>query len=72
MPEGTVKWFNARKGYGFITTDTEADQDIFVHYSNIDGDGYKSLTENETVKFDIVEGEKGLRAENVQLNKEAF
>ena len=63
MPEGTVKWFNQRKGYGFIST---ADgQDIFVHYSNISGEGFKSLVEGDAVSFDIIEGEKGPRAENV-------
>ena len=63
MSDGIVKWFNARKGYGFVTTDDG--RDIFVHYASISGDGYKTLTEGETVSFDIVEGEKGLRAENV-------
>jgi CspA family cold shock protein len=63
MPDGKVKWFNPRKGYGFIAT---ADgRDVFVHYSSISGDGYKSLVEGDPVSFDIVEGEKGLRAENV-------
>ncbi len=63
MAEGTVKWFNPRKGYGFIA-DKEG-RDIFVHYASISGEGYKTLNEGETVSFDIVEGEKGLRAENV-------
>ena len=63
MPEGKVKWFNTRKGYGFI--ETGDGNDIFVHFSSIAGDGYKTLTEGDTVSFDIVEGEKGLRAENV-------
>jgi CspA family cold shock protein len=63
MSDGKVKWFNPRKGYGFIAT---ADgRDIFVHYSSISGDGYKTLVEGDPVTFDIVEGEKGLRAENV-------
>jgi CspA family cold shock protein len=63
MSEGTVKWFNQRKGYGFIST---ADgRDIFVHYTNISGDGFKTLTEGDVVSFDIVDGEKGPRAENV-------
>ncbi len=63
MPEGKVKWFNTRKGYGFISS---ADgPDIFVHYSNISGDGYRTLNEGDAVSFDVVEGEKGLRAENV-------
>ena len=63
MSEGTVKWFNPRKGYGFIATSDG--QDIFVHYANIVGDGYKTLVEGDAVSFDVVEGEKGLRAENV-------
>ena len=63
MPEGTVKWFNPRKGYGFIATPDG--RDIFVHYASIAGDGYKTLAEGDPVTFDIVEGEKGLRAENV-------
>jgi CspA family cold shock protein len=63
MAEGTVKWFNPRKGYGFIA-DKEG-RDIFVHYASISGEGYKTLNEGETVSFDVVEGEKGLRAENV-------
>jgi len=63
MLEGTVKWFNQRKGYGFISA---ADgRDIFVHYSNISGEGFKTLVEGDMVNFDIVEGEKGPRAENV-------
>ncbi len=63
MSDGKVKWFNPRKGYGFIAG--PEDRDIFVHYSNISGDGYKTLVEGDEVAFDIVEGEKGLRAENV-------
>ena len=63
MVEGKVKWFNPRKGYGFIGTDDG--RDVFVHYSSIAGDGFKSLDEGDTVQFDIVEGEKGLRATNV-------
>ena len=64
MSEGTVKWFNPRKGYGFIAT--EEGQDIFVHYASITGDGYKTLSEGDEVSFEVSEGEKGLRAENVQ------
>ena len=63
MSDGNVKWFNAKKGYGFIATDDG--RDIFVHYSSISGQGYKSLDEGDEVSFDIVEGEKGPRAENV-------
>ncbi len=63
MPEGKVKWFNPQKGYGFIST--EDGRDIFVHFSNISSDGFKSLKEGTPVSFEIVEGEKGLRAEKV-------
>jgi CspA family cold shock protein len=63
MPEGTVKWFNSRKGYGFIAT--AEGNDVFVHYSSITSDGYKTLAEGDAVSFDIVQGEKGPRAENV-------
>ena len=63
MLDGKVKWFNPRKGYGFIAT--EDGRDIFVHYSSISGDGYKTLVEGDSVTFELVEGEKGLRAENV-------
>jgi CspA family cold shock protein len=63
MTEGKVKWFNQKKGYGFIGTSDG--RDIFVHYSNISGEGFKTLDEGNAVKFDIVEGEKGPRAENV-------
>lgn len=61
--EGTVKWFSQKKGYGFIAT---ADgRDLFVHYSNISGEGFKTLVEGDRVSFDIVEDEKGPRADNV-------
>ena len=63
MSEGTVKWFNSRKGYGFIAT-TDGN-DVFVHYSSISSDGYKTLVEGDAVSFDVVQGEKGPRAENV-------
>ena len=63
MLEGKVEWFNPRKGYGFIATDDG--RDIFVHYSSISGDGYKILAEDDPVTFEIVDGDKGLRAENV-------
>jgi len=66
MSDGKVKWFNPRKGYGFIATSDG--RDIFVHYSSISGDGYRTLVEGDPVTFDIVEGEKGLRAENVAAN----
>lgn len=64
MSEGTVKWFNASKGFGFIETD-EGD-DVFVHYSAIKTDGYKSLDEGARVKFDVVQGNKGPAADNVE------
>ena len=63
MLEGTVKWFNPRKGYGFIATPDG--RDIFVHYSSITSDGFKTLDEGDAVSFDIVDGEKGPRATNV-------
>ena len=63
MSDGKVKWFNPRKGYGFIATSDG--RDIFVHYSSISSDGYKTLSEGDPVTFDVVEGDKGLRAENV-------
>jgi len=63
MPEGKVKWFNPRKGYGFIAG--PGDSDVFVHYSSIVGGGYRTLGEGDLVSFDMVESEKGLRAENV-------
>ncbi len=60
---GTVKWFNAEKGYGFITRD--AGEDIFVHYSNIRGTGYRSLTEGQRVEFTVGESERGPEAQDV-------
>ena len=64
MPTGTVKWFNDAKGYGFIERD--GGEDVFVHYSAISGEGYRSLTQGSIVEFDIEEsGDKGPRAENV-------
>jgi cold shock protein len=61
---GKVKWFNSKKGYGFIRLN-EGDQDIFVHYTSIKGDGFKSLAEGEEVQFELAEGPKGLQAQNV-------
>lgn len=62
---GSVKWFNNTKGYGFISRDNG--DDVFVHYNSIQGEGYRSLEEGQKVEFDVVEGEKGLKAENVKL-----
>jgi CspA family cold shock protein len=61
---GTVKWFNAEKGYGFIAIDGR--DDVFVHYSAIQGDGYRSLDEGQRVEFDIAPGRKGEEAQNVR------
>lgn len=63
MGSGTVKWFNESKGYGFITSDDGSD--IFVHYSSIQGDGFKTLVEGDKVNFDVEEGQKGPKAVNV-------
>lgn len=63
MEQGNVKWFNAEKGFGFI--ESEEGADIFVHFSAIQGDGFKTLDEGQTVEFDIVEGERGPQAANV-------
>lgn len=63
MVKGTVKWFNATKGFGFLSTD-EGD-DVFVHFSSIQGDGFKSLDEGDAVEFEVVDGEKGPQANNV-------
>jgi len=61
--QGTVKWFNASKGYGFIQRQTG--EDVFVHFSAIQMDGYKSLSEGQAVEFEVTKGPKGLQAENV-------
>jgi len=63
MAKGTVKWFNQKKGYGFITS--EDGKEIFVHFSSIQGEGFKSLREGDEVKFEITQGEKGEQATNV-------
>ena len=64
MAEGRVKWFNEQKGYGFISRDDG--NDLFVHFSEIVSDGFKTLTENQEVTFDIKEGPRGLQALNVK------
>ncbi|MGB2951800.1 MAG: cold-shock protein [Gaiellaceae bacterium] len=66
MATGTVKWFNDSKGYGFISPEG-SDKDLFVHHSEIAGDGFKSLSEGAKVEFDAAEGEKGPQATNVVL-----
>ncbi len=64
MSTGKVKWFNESKGYGFIEPDGGG-RDVFVHYSAIQGEGYKTLAEGQVVEFDVVQGEKGPQASNV-------
>lgn len=63
--EGTVKWFDAKKGFGFITRETG--EDVFIHYSAIQGDGYRVLEDGQKVEFDVVQGRKGLEASNLTL-----
>lgn len=64
MEQGICKWFNAEKGYGFITR--QSGGDVFVHYKSIQGEGFKTLNENQAVEFDVEEGPKGLQATNVK------
>ncbi|MEU2119941.1 cold-shock protein [Streptomyces sp. NPDC058700] len=64
MASGTVKWFNSEKGFGFIAQDGGG-PDVFAHYSNISGNGYRELNEGEAVTFDITQGQKGPQAENI-------
>jgi CspA family cold shock protein len=65
MAQGSVKWFNAEKGFGFIAPDDNS-ADVFVHYSAIDSDGYRSLDENQRVEFEVTQGQKGPQAEKVR------
>ena len=65
MPSGKVKWFNSEKGYGFIALD-DGSGDVFVHYSAIEGGGYRELQENESVELDVEQGPKGLQARGVR------
>ena len=62
--KGTVKWFNSNKGYGFISP--EEGEDVFVHFSSIESEGYKSLDEGQAVEFEVTDGPKGLQASNVK------
>ncbi len=64
MAQGTVKWFNDEKGYGFISPE-DGSEDVFVHYTGIAGSGFKSLEEGSTVTYEVTQGNKGLQAENV-------
>lgn len=64
MESGVVKWFNPEKGFGFI--ERESGDDVFVHFSDITAEGYRTLNEGEKVQFDVVEGDRGLKATNVQ------
>ena len=65
MAEGTLKWFNDAKGFGFITPD-DGSEDLFAHFSSITGDGYKSLKEGQRVTFEVTDGPKGKQASNIE------
>ena len=65
MADGKVKWFDSKKGFGFLQQ--ENGEDVFVHFSNITGSGFRNLEDGQEVSFDIVQGPKGLQAQNVQL-----
>ncbi|MDQ3965451.1 MAG: cold-shock protein [Actinomycetota bacterium] len=64
MPQGTVKWFNGEKGYGFISPD-DGSEDVFVHYTGIAGSGFRSLEEGDKVTYETARGKKGMQAQNV-------
>lgn len=64
MARGTVKWFSDQKGYGFVTPE-DGSKDVFIHYSAIQGDGFKSLKEGETIEFEVTQGPKGPQASNI-------
>ncbi|MFP5022652.1 cold-shock protein [Pseudonocardia phyllosphaerae] len=66
MPQGTVKWFNAEKGFGFIATDDQG-PDVFVHYSAIEANGFRTLEENQRVDFESSQGKKGPQADSVRV-----
>ena len=68
MATGVVKWFNAEKGYGFLAQ--QDGEDVFVHYSAIQGGGYRSLEEGQVVEFDVAQGPKGLQAANVRVSEQ--
>lgn len=65
MTKGTVKWFNSQKGYGFLTS--EDGKDVFVHFTGLNMEGFKTLEENQSVEFDVIDGEKGPQAVNVSV-----
>ncbi len=67
MAQGTVKWFNAEKGYGFIAVDGEQQDDVFVHFSAIEASGFRSLEEGQHVEFEITQGPKGQQADHVRV-----
>ena len=65
MPTGTVKWFNNRKGYGFVVPDEQVEEDVFIHYSSIEMEGFKTLSEGQKISFELSDGPKGLHATNI-------
>jgi len=70
MPQGTVKWFNNAKGYGFLLADDNSGDDIFAHYSAIEMEGYKTLKAGQSVIFDLIQGSKGVHAANIRSGAE--